>query len=369
MKANVVIIMNDYTKMGGVEKVTANLCKLFIKSDINLFGVMSLNKEFELPKIKYPKEISFFVIEVKEIKQIIQKNKITHVIIQTQRLKETLDILKELKELKVKKIPVLHNTPYAYLNYFYEKNNLIGFVKYLKMILITRQRSLYFFNQILKLSNKFLLVSAKAEVELKNILSVKYHNKISYIYNAQDIQEDNNFNFSKENIIVYAGRLAYDKQVFRAIQLLSPILKRNNNWRLEILGDGPEKFSIEKFIIENKINNVYLRGSVNNVSEYLSRSKISFLYSLYEGLPTSMVEASFYKNVLVASNSKGGISDIIENNINGFIVESDIDFVNKIEELIINDTLNLSLRNGNASILEKFNNLKILNLWKELFTQ
>ncbi|ENV34778.1 glycosyltransferase [Acinetobacter gerneri] len=367
MSANVVIIMNDYTKMGGVEKVTSNLSKLFMSSNIKLFGIISLNQEFNEPKIQYPVEMPIFLMSIEEIQKFIQENKITHVIIQTQLLKETVEILKEIKELKVKKFPILHNTPYAYLNYFYEKNNLKGFLKYLKMILVTKQRSMYFFRKIVELSDKFLLVSKKAEIELKSILPIKFHNKISYIYNAQDIQKENNVNFNKENIIVYAGRLAYDKQVFKAIQLLEPILKNNSDWSVEILGDGPEREIIEKFIIDNNINNIFLRGSVDNVFEYLSRSKISFLYSLYEGLPTSMLEASICKNVLIGSSSKGGISDIIENNVNGFIVENDSDFVKKIESLIENDILNTNLRNGNSIVLKKFNNTRILESWEKLF--
>lgn len=366
---NVVIIMNDYTKMGGVEKVTANLSELFMNSDFCFQGVISLNKEFDNPKIKYPNQLSFFVMKIEEIKGFIQEKKITHVIIQTQLLKETLDILIELNELDVKKFPVLHNTPYAYLKFFYRKNNVVDFIKYLKMILITRQRSLYFLKEIIKCSNRLLLVSKKAEEELKTILPLKYHNKISFIYNAQSIQIECGNNCNKENIIVYAGRLAYDKRVFKAVQLLAPILKINSNWSLEILGDGDEKKIIEKFLLDNNINNIFLRGSIDNVFEYLSKSKISFLYSLYEGLPTSMLEASFYNNVLVTSDSKGGVSDIVENNINGFIVGSDIEFVRKIESLIVNETLNMNLRNGNASVRKKFNNSIILQLWEELFIQ
>ncbi|MDR0234811.1 glycosyltransferase [Acinetobacter sp.] len=364
---NVIIIINDYTKMGGVEKVTANLSKLFMCSNFSFQGVISLNREFDNPKIKYPAQLPFFVMKTGEIKKIIQEKKITHVIIQTQLLKETLDILKQLDGLDVKKIPVLHSTPYAYLRFFYKKNNIIDFIRYLKMIFITRQRSLYFIKEIIKRSNKFLLVSKKAEEELKFILAPKYHNKISFIYNAHDIQVERNNN--KENIIVYAGRLAPEKQVFKAVKLLAPILKANSNWHLEILGEGCEKNIIENFILDNNINNVFLRGSVDNVFDYLSRAKISFLYSLYEGLPTSMLEASFYNNVLVTSDSKGGVSDIVENNINGFIVNNDMEFVRKVESLIADETLAINLSNGNSRVRQKFDNTKIIKLWENLFIQ
>lgn len=366
---NVVIILNDYTKMGGVEKVTANLSELFINSNsnFNFQGVISLNKEFNDPKIKYSSKISIFVMKVEEIKYFIKEKKITHVIIQSQVLKETLDILKELDGLGVKKFPVLHNTPHVYLKFFYKKNNLMGFIKYLKMIFVTRQINLFLFKEVIRRSKKFLLVSKKAEEELKIILPVKYHNKISFIYNAQDVPIKNYSDCSKENLIVYSGRLAYDKQVLKAVKLLVPTLKKNSNWRLEILGDGPEGNMIKKYLLDNNVKNIFLKGRVDNVFEYLSRSKISFLYSLYEGLPTSMLEAAFCENVLIASNSSGGVTDIVKNNINGFIVESDIDFIDKIESLIINDNLIYSLRVGNHSVLKNFNNNEILELWKKLF--
>lgn len=370
MKVRVVIILNDYTKLGGVEKVTSNLASLFLKSNIPFYGIVSLNKKYDNPKIKYAKEVNIWVVELKNLKYFVKKNEISHVIIQSQLLKETSDIINEIKSDRVSVYPVLHSTPYAYLNWFLKVNNLVDFLKMIKMKFITKKRSIYFFKKIINASEAFLMVSSAAEKELKLILPNKYHEKIKYIYNPQSLEQVSDIgdykSIKKEDIIVYLGRLVYEKQVLKTLILLTPVLKRNSTWRFEILGEGPEKVLIEKHIFENKLSNVIVRGRVDNISTYLKKSKISVLYSFFEGLPTSMLEGAFHYNVLVSSNSKGGISDIIKNDINGFIVESDSDFVNKIELLMLNNEKLEKLKEGNEIILANFDNTNILKLWEKI---
>ena len=59
----------------------------------------------------------------------------------------------------------------------------------------------------------------------------------------------------------------------------------------------------------------------------------------------------------------GGIDEIIENGINGYIVEDENEFVEKLN-LLVNQRLNPN--NVSASVIKKFNSRKILKEYEEL---
>ena len=60
---------------------------------------------------------------------------------------------------------------------------------------------------------------------------------------------------------------------------------------LDIYGDGPTKPSVESFLIENRIDNVKLHDWSDNVEKDLLDYDVYFQYSLFEGLPTIIVQS------------------------------------------------------------------------------
>ena len=53
----IAILLHDYSQLGGVEKVSANLAKAFIDEKMPFWGILSLEAANDVPKINYPKEI------------------------------------------------------------------------------------------------------------------------------------------------------------------------------------------------------------------------------------------------------------------------------------------------------------------------
>jgi teichuronic acid biosynthesis glycosyltransferase TuaC len=110
---------------------------------------------------------------------------------------------------------------------------------------------------------------------------------------------------------------------------------------LEIIGDGPEHFRLAKLAYELGIaGKVQFRGrqSRREVADAMRRATVFALPSRYEGLGCVYLEAMAAGKPLIACRGQG-IGEVIENGVNGFLVEA-----NDLEELT--KTLGQILRHG-----------------------
>jgi glycosyltransferase involved in cell wall biosynthesis len=89
---------------------------------------------------------------------------------------------------------------------------------------------------------------------------------------------------------------------------------------------------IEKYNLENR---VFLVGFLENAKEYLKAFDIFTLTSIKEGLPYTILEAGLAGLPIIASNV-GGVPDIIDNGINGILVEkTNVGQISKTIEFMI----------------------------------
>lgn len=94
------------------------------------------------------------------------------------------------------------------------------------------------------------------------------------------------------------------------------------NVKLVIVGDRRDNFDN----LSNKINNssrkrdIYFLGPRTDVLDILSSCDIFSLTSLYEGLPMSLLEA-MSQGVVPVCTDVGGISSVIEDGVDGYVVD------------------------------------------------
>jgi glycosyltransferase involved in cell wall biosynthesis len=74
-------------------------------------------------------------------------------------------------------------------------------------------------------------------------------------------------------------------------------------------------------LIKRKSKNVFFIGSRNNISDYMLNSDFFCLSSKFEGLPITIIEALSF-GLPVISTNVGGIGELINDNENGFLVDS-----------------------------------------------
>lgn len=174
----------------------------------------------------------------------------------------------------------------------------------------------------------------------------------------------------REKIIINVGRMVPEKGQKHLLDAFSNI--NDLTWKLVILGDGPLNASlveqIKKLGIENR---VVFPGVVRNVDKWLAKSSIFAFSSISEGFPNALIEAMSAGLPVVSFDCDAGPRDIIENSVNGFLVENRN--VKQLTEVLNNLTSSPELRNkiGNNAkgISTQLNIETISKIYLEFFKQ
>ena len=116
----------------------------------------------------------------------------------------------------------------------------------------------------------------------------------NYLYNTEKRQEiRNKLNIDEEDVVLgNVGRLSKEKNQIFLIKILNYVLKKNNNFKLIIVGDGEEKNFLEGIV--NSLNlekKVKLLGNRNDVADILQAVDIFMFPSKYEGFGMAALEA------------------------------------------------------------------------------
>ncbi len=121
------------------------------------------------------------------------------------------------------------------------------------------------------------------------------------------------------SLLIYVGRLSAEKQIER----IKPVLDNIPNASLALVGDGPYRGQLEKIFEDTQTNFVgYLAGE-ELASAYAS-GDIFLFPSSTETLGLVLLEAMAAGCPVIGAN-KGGIPDIINDEINGCLYDPDQD--------------------------------------------
>ena len=190
--------------------------------------------------------------------------------------------------------------------------------------------------------------------------------KVFQVPNAIDVKsllqnEDRRY----EKQIIFAGRLSSEK----GIDILIKIGKKlSSDTQLIILGTGPEEQKINELTKTQK--NIHYLGyqSKENTISLIRGSDILIQPSLKEGISSTILESMACNTVVIASNV-GGNTELIENNINGILIDSkEIDsFVEQITTLLNNVELRKSLENQALNTVKKYDWSHVGNLYLKIY--
>lgn len=191
--------------------------------------------------------------------------------------------------------------------------------------------------------------------------------KVIYIPHALDSFPDVVSNLESKNIIS-VGRLVKEKGYLDLIDVFETVYKNNHQWKLNIVGDGTEKELIQKKIKENGLEkNIILHGvkSKDELAKIYLNSSIYVMTSYTESFGLVLIEAESYGIPLIAFDSAQGANEIIDNNINGYLISNrnKTEMSNKIIELIKDVNLRQQLGLNGRIISEQYKKQNIKNIW------
>ncbi|MHA1229538.1 MAG: glycosyltransferase family 4 protein [Candidatus Helarchaeota archaeon] len=237
---------------------------------------------------------------------------------------------KHLSLIKKLKINLIHVHGHLFLisllTILYAKINKIPTILTLHNLSIGKNT---FHNLILRI--RFILQSIPLFKMVKKIivltesqkgLLLKYHvnkNKIIVFPNAVDIEKLEKFNpndkeissFNKKfdiankKILLFVGRLMYQKNPEIIIKVIPELIEQYPNLILFLVGTGPQYNKLSKIIKELKIQKyAKLLGKIeDNLLRYLYRiSNVVIIPSIFEGIPTVLLEAMYYNKKIIITN-------------------------------------------------------------------
>lgn len=138
-----------------------------------------------------------------------------------------------------------------------------------------------------------------------------------------------------QRLFVGAGRLVGQKGFDRLIEALSA-WKDKDNWRLIILGEGPDHQKLRHLTEQYGLYQVTLAGFESEPWRHYAVADAFVLPSRHEGLPNVSLEALALGVPVLASASAGGISEIAEAATAGAVsLADDMDEFTSLMDVVI----------------------------------
>lgn len=172
---------------------------------------------------------------------------------------------------------------------------------------------------VINFADKIIVNSNEFKQSIKryfNVNSICIYNPLNKSKLLKLSAEKKNFSFfnkKKYLRIINIGRFTDQKN---QLLILKAIKYLNNSIpiRLLIIGRGKNYTDLKNFIEKNNLKkNVILKKYIDNPYPYLKLSDVFILSSNYEGLPNVLLEAQYFKKIIISTKCPTGPKEILLN--------------------------------------------------------
>ncbi|GAB0157055.1 N-acetylgalactosamine-N,N'-diacetylbacillosaminyl -diphospho-undecaprenol 4-alpha-N-acetylgalactosaminyltransferase [Chryseobacterium sp. Alg-005] len=165
---------------------------------------------------------------------------------------------------------------------------------------------------------------------------IKINNPVDFDFIDQKLtisQKPESFKYNYKNVVAI-GNLSSRKGFDNLLKVFSRL--KNENILLHILGDGKDREILHQMKEFLGLKKVFFHGRQENPYQFLKYADLFILSSRYEGFPNVLLEAGACGTYSLANNCPGGITEIIQNRINGEIsdIENHEDFSQRIMSIL-----------------------------------
>ena len=175
----------------------------------------------------------------------------------------------------------------------------------------------------------------------------------------------------KEKRLISVGRLSSEKGYKDLLKIFDLFQKNNNEWVLDIIGDGVEMPELRNYIEENHLDDVItLHGfqGKDYIEKMMLSSSIYLMSSYTESFGIVLIEAMSYGIPCIAFDSAEGAREIIKDGENGYLI-SNRDYggmIEKIETLIQDDELRIKMGKEARNSVKKYTSDVVKEEWFKL---
>ena len=362
-------------KGGGSERVVINLLKGLDRKEFTITLVLyervfdypvPENTDIKILEIYASRNIfklaKGFILKIINLASLIRKNRPDVILSLLSSTNVTIILAKMLSRIKCKVIASEHTFPSVYL-----KNEMYGGI------------TKYFMKCVYPKADRIIAVSGGIKQDLIENFNLP-EAKIRVIYNPIDIQEiellaqekgEHPWFYEKVPVIISVGRLTKAKGYPYLLKAFS-LVRRSLLCKLMIIGDGEDKKELIGMAKDLDIEkDMELLGFQKNPFNYMARSSLFVLSSLYEGFSNVILEAMALGLPIVSTDCPSGPSEIIEHKKNGLLVpiKNEKALAQAIIDVITNDELKNNL-SREAKVRAQFFALnKIVGKYKDVFLE
>lgn len=211
--------------------------------------------------------------------------------------------------------------------------------------------------------NAVVVLSDTAKMKMLPLLS-----KITVIPNQIKIKNEKS-SLTAERIIV-VGRISKEKAYERIVPVALKLQEKFPNWIIDIYGacDDDYQTQLEELFSKNNLRNVRIHAPIKNIGiEYL-KSSIFLITSKFEAFGLVILEAKSYGLPVVGFRNEG-TQTLIEDEIDGFIVDTEVEAFSRIELLINDSNLRKGFVEKALQNITEFEESKIISKWIQLISE
>ncbi|MGL5963546.1 MAG: glycosyltransferase family 4 protein [Fusobacteriaceae bacterium] len=373
----IVYLINSLKNPGGMERVLINKANYFsqkfgyeifiITTDQNnLENFYKLNEDIKCIDLKINYFEDFQKSFQKRIIPFLKKKKLHKELLEKKLLELKPDFVISLGCEDTYFLPKIKDSSLKIREFHFGKNSRKDFAKsfdrgylYKVKAYLDTLREEFLVNKY----NKTIILTKEDLTLWKNKSNLKViYNSISNIPESSSSCE--------EKKIVSVGRLDGQKGYDRLIEAWKIVIEKNDEWILEIYGDGIDKKKLKSKILELNLENSFLlKGSTNKIEEKYRNSSIYVMSSRYEGFGMVLIEAMSHGLPVISFDCLSGPRDIISDNKDGYLVKNgDIEaLAEKILDLMENNEKRKEFGKEAKKNVVRFSEDKIMYQWKELF--
>ena len=326
-------------EIGGVEVVTTTLANCFARAGhhVSIFAFdeakegQSTVKDRLSPAVMVHTQhcLAYNAENVKALHDVMQQQK-TQVVINQWGLPYFLlkTAEKAAKGMNVKFISVYHNTPDMNGRLQGVDNQLAVISNPMKRFCLKGMRSVFKAITALSMrwcyahSDRYIVLSPSFVSKFKDFTGLKDVPKLIVQTNPVTI-DSSGYNYSaeaKRKEIIFVGRLDFfQKKVNRVIDTWALLEKQFPDWKLTIVGDGPDRKNVEQQVKDLQLQHVRFEGFQKPL-EYYKRASMLILTSEFEGFPLVLAEAMSFGVVPAVYNSYAAAGDIVHAGVNGLLI-------------------------------------------------
>lgn len=184
------------------------------------------------------------------------------------------------------------------------------------------------------------------------------------IYNPLTLKQGEAATGNSKKFLTIGRFTPLHKGIDLLIEAFNLIAKKNNEWHLDIVGEGGEESTFKDLIIKYQLEDrITIHPFTNQIQEYYSHAQIYVLSSRWEGMPLVLVEAMAHGLPIISSDLP--VSKEIMGDFGIYFKNGDIeDLAQRMEEAT---HIDWQAKSKEAiAIAQQFDIKNIITQWKQL---